>query len=258
MIIDIQSARKTQLIEDHISNISLDWLSGDVRIRRSNTEWIEIMQYADQKFAESKLFDAQVVNGALTVVDGRKRKLHIGFNFHRTMLELHLPSRLFQSLSIQGTGSSILVEDLQATTCSCRITSGKATLSGTITNLDVRLTGSQIVGEQLAVQKLHLQATSSQIELSGALHELDTKITGSSMRIESSSLIQRLQSTSTGANVILSIPENDGFTLRYKSAGGQVKSDFPLVTQGNVHSYKNGESTFTAEVRGGKFTILRN
>ncbi|MCJ8010793.1 DUF4097 family beta strand repeat-containing protein [Paenibacillus sp. KQZ6P-2] len=257
-MLDIANIRKSKQIQDTILHISLDWLSGDIQILKNDTETIEIIQYAKQGFLESKLFDAQVENGVLNIVDGRKRKLCLGINFHRTMLELRLPPQLFQSFSIQSTGSHVTIEDLQVVKCSCRITSGKAHIAGTFANLDVRAVGSHIMGERLAVQKLHLQATSSTASFSGSFSEIDSQITGRSINMLSSSMIQRLQSISTGASVKVSVPENDGFILQYKKNSGQMHSDFPLVSQGNEHTYKRGGSTFIAEVRGGKFTILRN
>ncbi|OPA79219.1 hypothetical protein BVG16_09000 [Paenibacillus selenitireducens] len=260
-MLESRTIRKTQHFQDTISNISLAWLTGDIQIIKSDTDEIKIIQYANQGFSENKLFDARVENGTLNILDGRKRKLSFGIHVHRTLLELHLPAQSFQSFSIQGTGSHITIQDIQVTDCNCHITSGVVNCSGTITDLKVRAIGSHILGEQLSVQKVRLQATSSKIDLSGMFSVVDTQITGRSMRIESSSMIRRLHSVSTGASVNVVIPENDGFTLQYKQGSGQMKSEFPLVTQGNTHRYKNGESkesTLKAEVRGGKFTLLKS
>lgn len=252
------SARKKVSFEDTISDISLDWMTGDIHFFQSGNDEIKIVQITDAKFPEHNLFQHKVNNGKLFITDGRKKRIIIGLNIHKTDLEIYLPKRQLHSICIDSTGGHLFVDDFDAKICKCKITSGRAKLSGKMAELTIHAIGSNITGENLDTQKLHLQATSSKIDLSGKFSELYANSTGRSMVVNSSTMLQKIQSISTGANVKVAIPENDGFTFLFKKVSGNFKSEFSLATERDKHVYRNGESTFSVEVRGGSFILCKN
>lgn len=239
--------RKREYIQETIQDISINWVTGDIRI----------LQRANKRFPEGKLFQIKVSNGELIITDGRKQQINIGFNFHKTDLEIHLPKKKLNAMNIDCVGSHLYIHNADINRCRCNITSGKAMFSGTMTELDIHTIACHISGDNLEIEKLNLHTTSSPVNLSGKFSELNARSTGRSVVVRSSTMLRRIQSISTAANVTVSIPENEGFRFQFKKVSGNFKSDFPLAINRESYSYKNGLSQFNAEVRGGKFTLER-
>jgi hypothetical protein len=249
--------RQTRRIAEAVTDLSLDWLTGDIYIHPGDNEDIVIVQLAEQKFPEKKLFRYYVDNGKLSIVDGRKEAMQIGFNLHKTALEIHLPKKQLHSIKLSSVGSHVTAHHLHAVTCRYSMTSGTAKLSGQMEELNLHLTGSHVTGEELNVGKLNLQATASRIELTGTFSRLNARLTGRSFNIRSSTELHTMDSVSTGANVTVKMPESEGFILQLKKRSGHFKSAFPLSQEGKTYTYKNGKGTYNAEIRGGSFALCR-
>ena len=249
--------QKQQRVAEPITDVSIDWLTGHVRILPSDSHEIRIIQLTAGRLSEAKLFHAEVIGGRLSIADGRKRGVKIGLHVNNTILEVYLPTDLLQTLTLVTSGGHLEIQKLHAAYCTCKTTSGSLKLSGTIKELELHTVGSRVTGESLICKRLYLRAVSSKINLSGRYNELDVNTSGRGLTIRSSTMPARIRSLSTGAPVVVSIPENDGFTLHVKKVSGQYKSDYQLEKVRDTLVYKDGGSSFEAEVRGGSFTIQK-
>lgn len=249
--------RKEMVVDGSISDISINWFVDSLWVLPSENDELRIVQKTTDKFPESKLFFAEKKHNELLIVDGRrKRAFKIGFNVYHTILEVYLPKKRWNSLTISITGGQVRVKDLNADYFKCHIISGRATLSGQIRELDLRLTGSNVTGDGLDVRQLRLQSVSSKTELSGIFNSIETRLVGNGALVTSDIIPERIHSVSTAARVTVSIPDNDGFQINVKKRSGSIKSDFPLMSDGKRLIYSSGKREYHAEVRGGQF-ILR-
>ena len=249
--------RKIKCIEEDIMEVSLDWVASDITFLQSENNYIKIVQIMDRKTPELDFFHYEVNDGKLTIVDGRKKKLKLRFSTPKIYLEIYLPKKKFKSISVKVVGGQLSFKDLDTMYCNCHVTSAKVTLTGSIIELDVRVIGCTITGENLEIQKMKVNSTSSKVQLSGAFSEVFTQTTGRSIIVHSLTMIKSFISTSTGANVIVGIPENEGFTLQFKKTASNLKSDFSLLANREAYTYKNGTNQLNAKLTGGRFTIYK-
>lgn len=249
--------RKKVCLNHIISDISLDWITGDIHIFENVNDEIKVVQVTDAKFPEHKLFHHTVKNGKLSITDGRKKKIKIGFNLHKTNLEIYLPKKQFQSISIDCTGVNLFVDYLDTIKCKCHLTSGTAKLSGEMEEFTFHAIGSNVEGNCLKIQKLNLRTAATKIDFSGKFSDINVNATGRTITLSSSTMLQEIKSISTGANIKIVIPENDGFSCYFKKISGNFKSDFSLMHSGESYIYKNGKNIFSAEIRGGYFSISK-
>lgn len=128
-------------------------------------------------------------------------------------------------------------------------------LSGDIKHLHLETVGGLISSRQLTTQRLLLHATSSKVELTGAFSDVDLHVTGRRMQIHSTNMLNSLKSTSTGANVKVAIPENDGFTCYVKKRSGAFRNDFSCHREKDKMVHKNGLRFFEVDIRGGQFLL---
>lgn len=251
------SLRKKVNIEESVSSISLDWFSGEVKILASETDNVHIIQYGNNNFPEKKLAHTHVNSGVLSIVDGRKKGNLLGFNFQQALLEIYLPKKKIQSFTINGTGSHLFIQTLHTATAKIKLTSSRATISGNYDELELSAVGTTIVGEDADIGKLKLLATSSKADIDGKISNIDVNVIGRSAAISSKMVPKHIQSLSTGANVTVTIPDNEGFNFKFKKVSGHFKTDFALTSKDNSFTYKGGGEIYSAEVRGGKFSLQK-
>ncbi|WP_161634263.1 MULTISPECIES: DUF4097 family beta strand repeat-containing protein [unclassified Paenibacillus] len=247
---------KEWLSEDPIQALSLEWMQGEVHISQGTEAVIRVTQRGSALFPRTRCFEAKISNGVLHLIDGRKQAFPVGINFHRTSLHIVLPPTVLQRLLINGVGSRFVVDNVSSEHWDCQCTSGNLTLSGHAQHIRLQSVGGRVTATDLRANHIQLKATSSPIQLSGQFSHIQSRVTGSKLSINSSTMLLSLDSRSTGCNVEVRIPpDKDGFKLDFKQAGGRFSSDFPLHSNHNQHTYRNGMYPFQAEVRGGKLTI---
>jgi DUF4097 and DUF4098 domain-containing protein YvlB len=53
----------------------------------------------------------------------------------------------------------------------------------------------------------------------------------------------------------LSIPENDGFTVKYEKVSGDFECEFPITTSKNTGTYKDGGASFSMSTVSGDLDL---
>ncbi|MGG1698808.1 DUF4097 family beta strand repeat-containing protein [Bacillus zhangzhouensis] len=245
----------TVQIEEAVVELSLDWLIGKVRIHQHDHSYILIHQITNNAFPRRHLLQYQVREGRLVIQDRRKRKFSLGLHLHKTDLEIYLPQKQIQSMSIHCKGANLHLDGLRMEEVKCQLTSGKAMFTGDIKHLRLQTVGGLISSQQLITQTLELRTTSSKVEMVGAFSDIDLHATGRRIQIDSITMLHSLKSTTTGADVKLAIPENDGFSCYVKKRSGVFQNDFPCVGEKENKVHKNGQKTFEIDIRGGQFRL---
>ncbi|MGE6631847.1 DUF4097 family beta strand repeat-containing protein [Bacillus sp. NPDC077027] len=249
--------KHTVRIEEVVSDLSIDWLTGKIHIYQHDQPDILVHQITSNSFPERYLFDYQLREGTLLIQDGRQRRMSIGFHLHRTDLDIYLPKRIFNSFSIHSKGAHLFTNDMDVEHFKAQLTSGKAVLSGNMKNLFIHAVGCHISGGQLFNQKLNVQTTSSRVDLSGEFSDIHVNSTARRIHITSSTMLNSLHSISTGASVHVVIPDNNGFTCRLKKVSGAFQNEFISVAEKGKYVYKDGLKLFDIEIRGGKFRLSK-
>ncbi|MFP5202463.1 MULTISPECIES: DUF4097 family beta strand repeat-containing protein [Bacillus] len=245
----------TVQIEESVVELSLDWLLGEVRIHHHDHPYLIIRQTTNQVFPKRYLMHHQVKDGRLVVQDRRKRIFSLGLHLYQTDVAIYLPKNQLQSMSIRCKGANLQAEGLKVENVYGHFTSGKTMLSGEIKHLHLETVGGLISSRELAAQTLSLHTISSKGELTGAFSDVDLHVTGRRIQLHSKSMLNSLKSTSTGANVKVAIPENDGFTCYVKKRSGAFRNDFSCHREKENLVHKNGLRSFEVDIRGGQFLL---
>ncbi|MBA9084215.1 hypothetical protein FHR92_000669 [Fontibacillus solani] len=177
--------RKEQHIVDAVTAISLEWLTGEVRILASETDDVRIIQYTSNNFSDKKLVQIDLQAGMLRIADGRRRYSRIGFNINTTVLEVYLPKKKLHSFSMNGAGSHVFIQNLEAGLAKFRLTSSHATISGKYDKCEINAIGTHFAAEDIAIYKLNLRSTSSKIEIAGEIFQIHVNATGRGINIHS-------------------------------------------------------------------------
>ncbi|NMS89196.1 DUF4097 domain-containing protein [Clostridioides difficile] len=287
---------KSESFSDNINDINVDWISGEVRIKKSDSNKIKLIQKTPSNFSKKKLAKIKVDGNSLSIDDNSAKKFFIGINLPKpTILELYLPNKLYDKINLSTTSADIYSTYIKGNIMEASTVSGVIELSGNINKLNLDTTSGDIDvtkldskdatftstsgGIQLSgkIDSLNLDTTSGDINLkdinnkslicstvsgrmdvSGTLSDVKTESTSGDAKIISNKMLSSLNCETTSANIDLSIPDNPGFSLSFDKISGSLNSDFELNRHDDLYTYKNGATNFYISATSGNLTILKN
>ena len=211
------SSVKEQSVEDAITAIEINWISGDIKFLQSEDGHIHIKQLASKEIPNKKLFIYSVKDGVLTITD--RNKTNLGFSTS-TDLEISCPAQDFNSISVTCTNGAIDGNGLQAKT-------------------------------------LSVESTVGDIDVSGKLEAVNLNDNNGNVKVSCSQMPKSLTSNVTVGDITLNLPENEGFSLMLDSATKKMDCDFALQKNGEKYIYKDGSVPITVDIANGSLSIRK-
>ena len=248
-----------QTFTDPVQSLDLRWNGGDVSIRSSSSSEIKIVQKGVKNTPEEQFFQASVRDGVLTVTDGSTTAgLAFGpFPFSiGSDLEVYLPEETYDALSLETTDGDLFFEALQAERLEVRTQSGDAELSGVYQELAFASHNGDFLCRDVTVEQLACQTTSGDMEISGKLSQITATSTSGDVSLRTSQMITEATIQSTSGDVLLFLPENDGFTAQLHSSSGDLICAFPGFQGGNEFRYKDGGASIRLDTTSGDACLL--
>jgi hypothetical protein len=209
------SSVKEQSVEDAITAIDINWISGNIKFFQSEDAHIHIKQLASKEIPDRKLFTYSVKDGVLTVTD--RNKTNLGFSTS-TDFEISCPVQGFDSISVTCTNGAVDGNELQAKT-------------------------------------LSVESTVGNIDVSGKFEAVNLNNQNGNVKVSCSQMPKSLSSNVTVGDITLNLPENEGFSLMLDSATGNINCDFALQKDGEKYIYKDGSVPVTVDITNGDLAI---
>ena len=238
----IELVREIEYEPAGIEEVYVDTASAEVEIKKSDTNDIVFMEYADKSVWNSDSTEVFSDDGRLVI---RENEDAYGFNilFDRgKKIVLMLPEKVYDRVDISIGSGEADVSGIMARTGSVHIRSGKARV------------------ESVDFEDALLNVDSGKMEANGSFDAIDSVVASGRLEVSSTVVpdIMRLQAVSGSMDV--EIPDNTGFMLSYEKASGSIKSEFlderPDGTSGTA-VYGSGERTYEASVASGRIEISR-
>lgn len=129
------SSVKEQSVEDTITVIKINWISGDLKFLQSKDNHIHIKQLAPKEIPDRKLFTYSVKEGVLTITDRNKTNLGIS---RSTNLEIFCPTQDFDVISVTCTDGAVDGNELHAKILNMNTTVGNINVSGKFEAIDLK------------------------------------------------------------------------------------------------------------------------
>lgn len=209
------SSVKEQSVEDAITAIEINWISGDIKFLQNEDDHIHIKQLASKEIPDKKLFTYSVKDGVLTITD--RNETNLGFSTS-TDLEISCPAQDFYSISVTCTNGTVDGNGLQAKT-------------------------------------LSVESTVGDIDVSGIFEAVNLNNHNGNVKVSCSQMPKSISSNVTVGDITLNLPENEGFSLMLDSAAGNMDCDFALQKDGEKYIYKDGSVPVTVDITNGDLTI---
>ena len=219
-----------QTFTEPIQTLALDWKGGDVSVFSTSGKEIKIVQKAVKNTPEDQFFQASIEDDALVVSNGKTvAGLPIGpFPFSiGSDLEVYLPEQIYETLQLDTTGGDIFFQPLEVKELVVHTNSGDVSLGGDFEKLDFSSNSGDLLCRDVTVKQLISQTTSGDIQASGSFARIQATSTSGDISLRTSQMITEAAIQSTSGDVVLFIPENDGFTAQLNSSTGDFICAFP-------------------------------
>ncbi|MDR0978420.1 MAG: DUF4097 domain-containing protein [Lachnospiraceae bacterium] len=252
----------TEISAQDIENIDIE--STRLEIFKSETDEFRIIERASKEINEDKKIVIETNNNTLKIKNPMNR---IGFNILnmgtvQTKIELYIPEKIYNKVSLKTLSGGISLEELNCNNFDAKLTSGDVEIKDLqAKDATFDLTSGSIKIDNIVANELMLLATSGQMKVKGKVENiLDINITSGTVDVETSVLTKEIESTQTSGKIKISIPENDGFKLKYNLTSGDIDSDFELdndIGKKGTARYKDGEKNIVVNMTSGTFSLKK-
>jgi vacuolar-type H+-ATPase subunit H len=228
-----------------ICGVDIRTTSGDITVGFSEDDNIYIVEWAKNVMEED--YQAEVTvrpDGVLCVAQGRSAvsSLFFGRGMLNSDLEIFLPRRNWSFVRISTSsgdidfGPGISMDSLSVRTSSGDLSCHAAACGNLSTHTisgDVNCSG--VSGVVCA------DSTSGDITLAGNPSQVTAKMVSGDLQLRCDSMPQSMEAATISGDLRISLPENDGFSVRYRKVSGSLQSDFNLMTTLNC---REGEAVY--------------
>ena len=211
---------KEETIGGSFEDITINWISGNLNLLKSDTDEIRVVQRARSGFPKKRMFYFDSHGTSLEIEDGRNRWLNFGFWSTASDLDVYLPEKEFRSLSIEQV--------------SC-----------------------DLKGDGIHVKELEVDSVSGRIDLTGSFEKISANSVSGSIDIVSDTMLKEFELDAVSGSTTLTLPENDGFTFTFEKVSGSFSSDVSCSQNGEKYVYKDGRAEFSADVVSGSVRLKR-
>lgn len=249
-----------------VQSLEVRTTGGDVVFGVSENENIYIVEHAAAALPEDKQASIQVVDGVLRVGQGQRSSsgfVFFGYGALQSDFEIYLPHKAYENVTIVTSSGDVDLDDnREFGHLYVKTTSGDVDLPRvscalaeiTTVSGDVELSGN--------IEEANVQTISGEMELSGTIGRILLHTTSGDTDLRLDTVPENMDVETVSGDVRVYMPDNDGFTLRYKRVSGDLRSDFPLTTSFGSRSgyatYKNGElSEYSMTTVSGDLRLLK-
>jgi len=164
-------------------------------------------------------------------------------------------------LYVKSGSGDLTMLPMNCSTLTIEKISGDSEITGNFASINVKSTSGDSTFKNVKTASLTANHISGDFNFYGEAGKVNIKTTSGDVKIENAVLPLSADLYSVSGDIKMSIPENDGFNVKYKKISGSIKSDFEIMTSLNNRNgtgiYKNGGPEFNLETTSGDIKILK-
>lgn len=248
-------------LDKSITSVSIDWISGGVKIIPTTDDHIRIVEKAYKDIAKEKQLSLGLSGSALSIVSKNKTVFYFfGLMTSPTYLEVYLPiSTSLDNFKLDGVSGSYKIDELYAELAQINLTSGNLEFKNSYsTLLSLTMTSGNAVIDDTQILTATIKMTSGKLDYKADTNNLALTMTSGLADLEFGTTNPssfKLNMTSGSANIRLNGPE--AFSVTVDKTSGNFNPDFDYQKTDKTYAYKSGGPTYTITVTSGNvdFTV---
>ncbi len=258
-----------------IKNIYLDFISEQITVVTTNDSKIRIEESSNGQLDQDEVMQCGVNGDTLRANSGLGDKVWFSWGRIRDIqVTLYLPASYKNNIGLHTVSGEISAQDINAAQLKIDTTSGEieakniradsveaSSISGEMSLRDIT-TGSINLHETSGTitlmggscESLSARSTSGEIMLDAErIQSVDAGSTSGSVSLSVNEMPSKINVGTVSGEVMLKLPENEGFTLKHSSVSGDLNSDFAMA-----HGvYKNGQNSVEVGTTSGNINIIK-
>ena len=231
-----------------VNKIEVDWDSGDVTINfvdETMGDGIEVLCLSNMSQHETV---HKIENNTLKIYFC-SHKFHIGHQKSK-WLEINVPKSLVSLKDIEVDNASGLVEmnDLSLDKVSIELASGDIKINNcNLNELHAESVSSNMEISSSIINKMDIENVSGKVNANGTFNVIDLETVSGEVKIDSNICPSKIDLEAVSSNVIITIPDNDGFEVELDSVSATLEIEFEVYVN-ETWNYKNGVNKFNFDV----------
>lgn len=241
-----RNAECMAILAEDVEALDIRLTNGDITVGRTDDPEVLIDIEGDAQDVKTMLKE----NGVLSITQGNTASAAFLFmrGMRRTNVELRLPQKVWESVSISTTNGDISIEDelvcrqLKASSASGDLDMERISCE----TMELKLCSGDINGDDLN-GNLHAESKSGDIEISGCLgrcemfsasgdvrfvgesREMNCSSTSGDVKLSLERMPEKVKSNSISGDCEIVVPAEQGFRLSYRTVSGSFSTDLPLA-----------------------------
>lgn len=223
-----------------IHSIEIEWIDGDIKVAAAEGDQVKFNESAKKELTDKTKLRYKVEGGVLKIRYSKYKNYSNNSMFRNLskQLTVTVPKELAE-LEIECVSSDVEVTGLK------------------IGTLDVEAVSGDLTTHNVTAEQVERTQVSGDMVLNGAFRTVKVESVSGEASVLSTVCPQKVKMDSVSGDIIMRIPENDGFRVSKDSASGTLSSDFAGSISKNEMVYKNGGAEFKMSTVSGDITVNR-
>lgn len=227
-----------------VTSLDINWIDAKVTIEVYDGDTVRFSEKSKKNLSEKEQLHYYNKNGRLIIQYGKseRRFLTFGSGMKHKELTIKLPAKtadVLEEVRVDAVSTDIMIKGVRAH--SLRIDS----VSG------------DYVAEQCYADKVTGDTVSGNVTLKGSFSDINLETVSGELRMDSDICPDKVRTDGVSGDVILVIPENDGFVYRKDSVSGSLDCEFRVSQEEDKGTYKDGSADFTFDTVSGDTSIQK-
>lgn len=249
-------------LDESITSVSIDWISGGVRILPTTGNQIRIVEKSYEPIDPKKVVEI-TVNGSNLQLKTKNKPLFnfFGFSTKSTYLEVYLPLTTdFQLINLNGVSGLYSIEEVYATLTQVTLVSGNLSLKNSYsTGLGLTMTSGNAVIRDSEILSATIKMTSGKLDYQAKTVNFKANMTSGMIDLDFGQFnpsALNLEMTSGLANITLNGP--DAFKFKVDKTSGSFNPNFDHVLEGKTYSHGSGGPLYGIQMTSGVVNVESN
>lgn len=259
---DRYQAGGAEIKGDEVSDLEVNWIDGSVQIEVYDGDTVQFSETSNRNLEEKEKLHYYNYKGRLIIQYQKAEKsfFSLGGSNLNKQLTIKIPATTAMgSVEVDTISSDSRIKGIAADKIEMDSTSGDCeVVSSYSKDFSFDSTSGSLTAKSLIVEgELDTDTTSGNVKVEGSVQEANLDTVSGSMYIDSDICPDKVVTDSTSGDVILTIPENNGFTYRKDSVSGSLECEFQVTQREDKGTYKNGGALFSFDSVSGDMTIRK-
>lgn len=259
--LDKMSTGSASLDKEDIKSIEINWLSGEIEIKKGTSDKVEISESKSYENDSNNAMRWGIDDGELKIYESKK-----AFQFFQLFssglqskkLTITLPEDYtLEELNINSASADVTAEMLKADFLDVEAASGKICIDGfSGARADINNVSGKLELYQAISDEIEVETVSGECSISGKIDIIDATTVSGNLNISTADGSKKIDANTVSGKVNIGTNcGKSGFTANYSSVSGNFNCDLSGVNKDGKFICGNGDADYNISTVSGDIEI---